>query len=260
MTSADASLWFSDLPAPFAGPEPFYYDTADFPWAAQIEAQWQVIRDELAENLDLDRSILAPYMDATMMSRPGRWKTLGLMFWTRRSTENCRRFPRTWALLSDVPGLAAVSFNLLEPNSTIKPHVGNTNAIIRCHLGLVIPAAAPACAFRVGPETRSWEEGRLLMFCDAHQHTAWNNTDKERYIMVIDVMRPEFSAHRLAASARVLAGIHFENALRERPLMRRVFAGRRGQRLGFSLFRAYFSYKLRRDSVLAKFEQREFIR
>ena len=45
------------------------------------------------------------------------------------------------------------------------------------------------------------------MFCDAHRHTAFNNTDKTRIILQFDVIRPEFENQRLLVSARVLASI-----------------------------------------------------
>jgi aspartyl/asparaginyl beta-hydroxylase (cupin superfamily) len=241
MSNQDAEPWFADSAKPFKGSEPFFYDTRNFPWVARVESQWTVVRDELLASIALDETMLTPYIDGTMTSRPNQWKTLGLMFWTRRSRENCRRFPRIWALLRDVPGIIAISLNLLDADTTIKPHIGNTNAIIRCHLGLVIPEPAPRCGFRVGSDTRSWNEGEFLMFCDAHPHTAWNNSDRKRYILVLDVMRPEFMRTKLATSSRVLAAINFEAALRDSTLYRRIFSGKRRQAVGFAMFRiAYY--------------------
>lgn len=45
------------------------------------------------------------------------------------------------------------------------------------------------------------------MFCDAHRHTAFNNTDKTRIILQIDVIRPEYACIENWISARVLASI-----------------------------------------------------
>jgi aspartyl/asparaginyl beta-hydroxylase (cupin superfamily) len=210
----------------------------------KVEMRWMEIRDELLANLTEDQRILQPYVNKTMTSRPNQWKTLGLMFWTVRSAENCRKFPRTWAILKEVPGIIAISFNLLEPQTTIKPHVGNTNAIIRCHMGLVIPEQAPRCGFRVGAETRSWQNGRFLMFCDAHQHTAWNNTDQKRYILVVDIMRPEFCATTLATSSRVLASIHLEAIYQRDSWFARWMSGRRRQSASLAFFRACYWFSL----------------
>jgi aspartyl/asparaginyl beta-hydroxylase (cupin superfamily) len=250
MPTNDAEPWFADSARPFKGSEPFFYDTRKFPWVARIESQWTVIRDELLASIAVAENMLTPYIDGTMTSRPNQWKTLGLMFWTKRSRENCRRFPQTWALLRYVPDIIAISLNLLDADTTIKPHIGNTNAIIRCHLGLLIPEPAPRCGFRVGSETRSWNEGEFLMFCDAHQHTAWNNSDRKRYILVVDVMRPEFRRSKLVTSSRVLAAINFEAALRGSAFYRRLFSGRRREAIGFSIFRAAYYLSLLRHGLV----------
>lgn len=248
MSKTIAEPWFADSAKPFHGPEPFFYDTREFPWVARIESQWTVIRDELMASVAADENMLQPYIDRTMTSRPNQWKTLGLMFWTRRSQTNCRRFPKIWALLRDVPGIIAISLNMLDADTTIKPHIGNTNAIIRCHLGLVVPEPAPRCGFRVGSETRSWNEGEFLMFCDAHRHTAWNNTDRRRYILVVDVMRPEFMRTKLGTSSRVLAAINFEAALKDNALCRRLFSGKPGEKIGFAIYRVAHYLSLARHA------------
>jgi aspartyl/asparaginyl beta-hydroxylase (cupin superfamily) len=241
--------WFAEGGTPFHGDEPFFFDPAAFAWTAAVEAQWQTIRDELLALIATDEGSLAPYANLEMTSRPNRWKTFGIMFWTLRKQAHVRKAPKTWAILKDIPGLCAVSFNLLEPNTTIKPHHGDTNAIIRCHMGLEVPAGAPKCAFRVGTETRSWQEGRWLIFCDAHEHTAWNNTDKRRYILVIDVMRPEYEAQRLAVAARVLASIKREIYYQRHAWLGRWFGGRTGRAVVFSLLRAATWLPLRRGGA-----------
>lgn len=238
--AAVAKPWFADGTLQFDRAQPFFYRTGDFPWVAEVESQWEVIRDELMASLSEDSAALIPYVNREMTSRPGNWKTLGLMFWSVPSAENRRRFPRTWDIVSRVPHVTAASLNMLEGDTTIKPHVGNTDAIIRCHMGLVVPAPAPKCGFRVGDETRSWEEGKFLMFCDAHEHTAWNNTDSRRYILVIDVMRQEFVPLAASVSSRVLASIYHEAAYQRSAWLRRWLGGPRRQAFTLSLARVWY--------------------
>lgn len=248
MPSTNPTPWFVDSGQPFAGTQPWFYDTGDFPWVCALQSQWTQVRDELLANLDGGSAIMSPYIDGSMASRLNRWKTLGLMFWTLRSDDNIRKFPRTWQILRDVPGLIAASLNVLEAETTIKPHIGNTDAIIRCHLGLVVPEPAPRCGFRVGGETRSWQEGRLLMFCDAHEHTAWNNSNRPRYILVLDVVRPEFQDRLHAVSARVLAGIRLDAAAKQKPWVRRLVGVPALQRMAFATLQtAYRAAMLRRS-------------
>lgn len=236
----DDPVWFAEDGPAFRGDEPSYFNPDDFPWVKPLEAQWTVIRDELQALLAADGAALTPYMNASMASQAGRWKTFGLMFWGGRNHRRAAMCPRTMEIVKDIPGLCAVSFNLLEPQSSIKPHCGDTNAIIRCHLGLDVPAEAPRCAFRVRDEVRSWQNGRLLMFCDAYEHTAWNNTDRSRYIMVIDVFRPEFQARRAEVIWRVLTAINMGVNYQRRPWLRRFFKQGFRHRLVWRLHHAFY--------------------
>jgi aspartyl/asparaginyl beta-hydroxylase (cupin superfamily) len=81
-------------------------------------------------------------------------------------------------------------FSLLRPGARITPHTGTHNTRLTCHLPLIVP---PDCGFRVGNETREWEEGKLLIFDDAIEHEAWNSSDRDRLILIFDIWRPELS-------------------------------------------------------------------
>jgi hypothetical protein len=42
----------------------------------------------------------------------------------------------------------------------------------------------------VANETRNWEEGKTLIFCDAVEHEAWNRGTTTRTVMVLDFKNP----------------------------------------------------------------------
>lgn len=244
-----SKLWYAYGDPIFKGTEPFFYEPSDFEWTRHIEENWQTIRDELRMLRDAERNPMEPYVNTAMVSRPNQWKTFGMMFWGIPHIDKARQAPKTWELLKGIPNIMAMSFNLLEPNSTIKPHNGDTNAIIRCHFGLDIPATAPRCAFRVGTETRGWEEGKWLMFCDAHEHTAWNNTDRQRYILVIDVLRPEFVSRRRWIASRVLASINLDVYYLKYKWLRRFFGSERAASVLLQIIRAGCYARLTRYGV-----------
>ena len=186
------------------------FNPEHFEWVKRIESQWKIIRDELVEVLGAQGNALLPYPDAGMTNKAQAWKTAGLMYWTFKSDKYIAMFPRTWKILQTVPNLTSASLLLLEPMSTIKPHVGDTNAVVRCHMGLIVPAPAPRCGLRVKDTTFSWEEGRIFMFNDAHEHTAWNNTEEKRYILSFDVIRPEYLGMERWVASQVLGNIFFD--------------------------------------------------
>ncbi|EGD81083.1 hypothetical protein PTSG_11028 [Salpingoeca rosetta] len=185
--------------------DPYFFDPSKFDWVPMVESNWKVIRQELEEYLDSQP--LQPYFGGNLMSKKQCWRVLGLKFWGLNHSENQKHFPKTMAILNKVPGLSLVAFSQIEGGTAITPHHGDTNANIRCHMGLVVPGTLPEIGFQVGDQQKSWEEGKILMFCDAHRHTAFNNTDKTRIILQFDVIRPEFENQRTLISARVLASI-----------------------------------------------------
>jgi beta-hydroxylase len=62
--------------------------------------------------------------------------------------------------------------------------------VLRLHLGLLVPEASPRVAIRIGPETRTWEEGRALIFDDAYEHEAWNESGEPRVVLFVDFAKP----------------------------------------------------------------------
>jgi aspartate beta-hydroxylase len=77
-----------------------------------------------------------------------------------------------------------------------------TNTRLICHLPLIVP---PACGFRVGNETREWQDGKAWVFDDTIEHEAWNDSNQTRVILLFDVWRPE-----LTAAERDLVAAMFE--------------------------------------------------
>lgn len=210
--SASPPLWYMVYGGRFLGSEPRFYNPDDFPWVKTFEQNATVILDELRELLAKDADRLQPYFNNVMVFPPKHWKSIGFYFWGLTLHRNCRKCPRIHKVLKSIPHLTAASLSVLEPMSNINPHQGDTNAIVRGHLGLVIPAGLPDCGFQVCDEIRGWEEGKMLLFCDAHTHTAWNQTAQRRLIMIIDVMRPEFASRTDAICSHVLASIGLQMA------------------------------------------------
>ena len=61
--------------------------------------------------------------------------------------------------------------------------------------------------FRVGGDTRKWHEGELLVFDDTVEHEAWNDSDRDRIILIFDVWRPEVTPDERRAITAMFAAI-----------------------------------------------------
>jgi aspartate beta-hydroxylase len=64
----------------------------------------------------------------------------------------------------------------------------------------VVPAG---CGIRVGSTTRSWEEGRCIVFDDSFEHEVWNESDRHRYVLILDFWHPGLTPTEVWALTRV---------------------------------------------------------
>lgn len=190
---SEQKLWFGVYGRPYLGNEPAFFDD-DFSWRNAIEENFDAIKSELSPLMANDQSKLQSYIDADIQSPPDNWKILILIKSGKADPNLIKNFPKLAQVLSQIGGITSACFSLLEPHSRILPHTGETNGYLRVHLGISIPGELPECGFRVKDETRAWQEGKLLVFLDAFRHEAFNNTDKKRYLLILDIIRPEFES------------------------------------------------------------------
>lgn len=158
-----------------------FLNSHDFPFTDLLEANWTKVRAEL-EALHQQNFIAWP---EKFLYGQG-WDVFGLYAFGNKLVQNCNLCPETTKLVEQIPGLTTAGFSSLQPGTHIEAHTGYTNAVLRCHLGLIVP---DGCSMRVGEETRSWEEGKALVFDDTIEHEVWHRGDKPRIILLLDFKR-----------------------------------------------------------------------
>lgn len=194
----------SGLHYPFL-PADEYFDRQHFPWMDALEAQTDVIRAEFLAMVDKRGDAIRPYVQQDAGTPQNKWTALdGSLDWGAaflweygvRNEAVCAACPQTVAALealprADIPGRApSAFFSLLKPRSRIPAHTGVTNTRAIIHLPLIVP---PGCFFRVGGETRAWQEGVAFGFDDTIDHEAWNDSDHLRVVLIFDVWNPHLS-------------------------------------------------------------------
>ncbi len=172
---------------------PCVYDNAAFPWAAQIEREWPAIRREL-DHILLRQDALPGFheisTDVSTISQDRGWKSFLLCGYGFRSERAIQQCPETWRLVQKIPGLTTAMFSILEPGKHLPAHRGPYNGVLRLHLGLIVPEPREKIAIRVGSQICHWQEGRALIFDDAYEHEAWNNTAQTRVVLFVDFVKP----------------------------------------------------------------------
>lgn len=159
-----------------------YLNNTDFPFVSFLENSFSDIRQEC---LNLPATTFDPWVQREMYS--DGWSVYGLIAWGYEIDKALSACPITSQILKEIPGVQTAGFSRLAPGTHIQPHRGWVTNVYRLHLGLVVPED---CAMRVGEETRSWQEGKCLVFDDTSEHEAWNKSDRDRFILLLDFLRP----------------------------------------------------------------------
>jgi len=160
-----------------------FYEPQQFPFVANLEHHWQEIRAELEQLTPAD---FVEWPEKYLYGKG--WDIFGLYAFGIKIGQNCGLCPRTTQLVEGIPDLKSAGFSALAPDTHITPHTGYPDGLLRCHLGLLVPLD---CALRVGPETRTWQEGRCLVFDDTTEHEAWNRSTQRRIVLLLDFKAPE---------------------------------------------------------------------
>lgn len=238
-------IWYSYTLKPYLLEEETFYDENNFEWTKMLESNFVTIRSEVLKHIE--KKELKPYFNKSLLSKKNAWKTDGLLFWGYFIKKNHTSFKQTWKIIKSIPGIVSCSLSVLEPNSSIKPHNGDTNAIIRVHFPLVVPEGLPNCSFTVAGETRAWQEGKPLLFNDAQIHSAQNLSKERRVVLLIDVLRPEFRKFKYEVCSKVLNGLSWQWQTQKYPSIRKLPLWLK--KLSWSSTRAILQLALRLNEV-----------
>ena len=165
-----------------------FYPASNFDLVEKLESNWEVIRDEM---LSISQSDFDPWLQRSMHGEG--WSVFGLAAIGRQFKQAVEYCPQTTKILQAIPGVALSGFSRMAPGTHILPHCGWAYDSYRLHLGLDVPSG---CRLRVADETRSWKNGKCLVFDDTVEHEAWNDSTEVRTTLMVDFLRPginEFS-------------------------------------------------------------------
>lgn len=95
-------------------------------------------------------------------------------------------------------------FSTLLPGARIAPHCDLWNFSINLHLAIDIPRGA---AIKVAGETRTWEQGKTLLFDYSFEHEAWNDGDRTRTCLLVDLWHPDTTVPERIALTTVMTEI-----------------------------------------------------
>jgi hypothetical protein len=174
---------------------------AEFKWAPIMEEGYARLREEA---LRIRASFMTISYTGTDDSQKAKWRQ---GFVSAFGTQIPRGFfaPGTLpeealALLKRLPPddyagfshhpFADAFYSWLDPRCSIRGHYSADNLRIRCQLALDIP---DDCYLRVAGESRTWQEGKVLLLDDSFFHDAANNSDRHRLVFLTDFWNPDLT-------------------------------------------------------------------
>jgi len=169
----------------------WFYNVNETPELKILEENYSVILEELNQ---LRKNSENGYWLSTFPTylhpdSQNKWKVFTFQFFGIKHPLNCSVCPKTYEILKQIPSLVSADFSYLPAKTKILAHKGFTKMVLRAHLGLVVPKD---CYIRVGEETRTWEVGKMLVFDDSFDHEAWNDSDEDRFVLMLDIANPNW--------------------------------------------------------------------
>lgn len=141
----------------------------------------------------------------------GQLSVVPLYFFGKWSTKSLEVCPETCKIIKNIKNIKTVAFSKLSKKSQIQPHIGwgdLANNILRCHYGLIVPPEN-------GCVCDNWvimhKNDNWLVFDDSKMHSSFNHSDEDRYILIIDMERPDNvpkGTSKVAYKQEVLNFIH----------------------------------------------------
>ena len=180
-------------------PKP-YYTLEEFPRFKILEENYEVILNEFLEVMEerkkkkSEKTMFEPWIERNLYEESNEvgWDVAPLMIGGNIIEDRCKQFPKLYELVNKIKGVVSISFSLLKPGTHIVPHKGYddySEKILRFHIGLIIPEGD--LGIRVDRQLKKWVVGKSFIFDDYLIHEAWNFTNEERLVLIIDFLKQD---------------------------------------------------------------------
>jgi len=194
------SNWITMLP-PY-DKTPGWYRSGDFSFNKLILENFDIILDEaarcFAQGLFSPHEQSREFVGDTRHSRvklAEKWHCFFFRTGSQWNTQSQKHAPQTYALLSGIEPIqkqqqGRVYFSIIPANSSVTPHVSNLSLGARSRHQLCLMCDDSATVqnlwIEVNGDRRTWQKGNIISFDDHFMHSAQNNTDQDRMVLLYD--------------------------------------------------------------------------
>jgi hypothetical protein len=174
------------------------------PWVETLNSHWPHIRDELRKNLENNGVWEEGAYARSNNAYAKDWKIAGVL--QADQWKGGDRWKATRRAIEELKGVVPFEafFARMPPHSSIGAHSDNLNYILTSSLGVELESGLST--IQVGNQEEEWEEGKTLVFDTSYFHAAFNDSSRNRYVLVFRFWHPCLTQEERRA-------IHFSHAL-----------------------------------------------
>jgi hypothetical protein len=129
----------------------------------------------------LDSSITKQYLNSS--AKP-EWKVIILIYNGNSILSSKKMFPKTVEILQKIKYIRMAGISCLEAGGYIPPHNDEGIERYKYHVPLIIPEK---CGIKINDIDYNFD--KEFIFDDTYTHSVWNNSDKPRFVLIIDILR-----------------------------------------------------------------------
>lgn len=164
-------------------------DRSYFPELQIIEDNWEVIRDEALALYQGGKITAKEDLPASSFYKDNRWTSFYLKIYDNRVPSAYDLAPKTMALLNQVPSMNIALFAVLMPGKRLNKHHDPFAYTLRYSIGLSTPNS-DGSGLIINDYDYKWRDGDSIVFDETYLHSAYNDTDVPRIILMTDIDRP----------------------------------------------------------------------
>ncbi len=128
-------------------------------------------------------------IDQKELNQDKKWKAAFLFVYGEFNSDAEIHFPQTMKIIKNwSKEIKLVFFSKLEAHKHIPAHHGNNFGVIRNQIGINI-LFPEKTGLRVADKTVQLKKKELFIFDDTFEHEAWNNSETDRVVLIIDTCK-----------------------------------------------------------------------
>jgi aspartate beta-hydroxylase len=173
-----------------------------FPAGERFAEAWRTIRDEAMAVATRLASVprfheIMPEQTAISANDDRDWRMFIIKAYGVEVPENKARCPAIAGIVATAPEVLSASISFMAPKKHIPAHRGPFRGVLRFYLGLSMPELAdgrPGAVLKVADREYRLRDGEFMLWDDTYPHEAWNESDRVRAVLLLDVWRPGMPA------------------------------------------------------------------